>query len=1386
MNDAPSRDVAVFAEAIQLPVGARNAYLDLACGSDLELRQKVEALLKGYDVAGDFLEHSPRQAAAESRAIVGVSEKTGDRIGRYKLLQQIGEGGCGIVFMAEQEEPVRRRVALKIIKPGMDTRSVIARFEAERQALALMDHPGIAKMLDAGATTSGRPYFVMELVRGTKITDYCDKQSLTTERRLKLFVQVCRAVQHAHQKGIIHRDIKPSNILVTTTLEGVPLPVVIDFGIAKAVNNQRLTDKTLFTAFEMLVGTPAYMSPEQAELAGADVDTRTDIYSLGVLLYELLTGSTPFDTTELSKSGLDEIRRVIREQEPVCPSTRLSRMTGADLTTIAQSHMSEPPTLIHAVRGDLDWIAMKALEKDRRRRYETANGMALDVERYLANEPVSARPPSQLYKLRKTVQRNQLLFAGIGVIAVLLVAGLIGVSVSLAREQRLRRAAQAAEAKAETASDESRQVTRFLEDMLKGVEPEVALGQDTTMLRGILDRTAERIGQEMTNQPVVEAELCDLIGRMELEVGDFPQGEKMQRAALALDDKLYGPASPAAATTLNNLALGLVAQEKLTEAEQADRDAFTIRLHLYGHDNADTATSLNDLGAVYRQEGKLAEAEAKAREALEIRQKLSPQESLPVADSLRNLSIILGDESKWVEAEAMAREVLAIRRKLLGPDHPWVASSLDDVAWAAKANGKLAEAEALEQEALALRQKFLPEAHPNVAYSLYVVGDTMREQGKFDEAYSILSAALSIQRKVLGDDNPGTVDTLRSMGLALGAEGKEGEAENTLRAVLAARRKRAGHDDPQALGALHDLGLALGREGKWDEAESIHREALAGWLRVAGQGDPRTLDALHTLSFTLMGEEKWPEAETALRQALAGWRKQAGNEDPQTLYVLRDLGATLEHEGRWSEAEAAHRDELAAWRKQAGDEDLQTLYTMHRLSLTLQGEGKWPEAEQLHRDAVDLWRKRAGNEDPGTLQALGDLGATLDDEGKWSEAEQVNREALGAWRKQVGDADPQTLLALHRLGITLEGEGKWDEAENVWREDLSAWRHRQGNEDPNTLYALRDLGITLEGEGKWEEAEAAHREELANWRHRAGNDDPQTLYALYRLALTLKAEGKWEEAETLHGEALAGWRQRGEPEPPQPLADLESVARALANQGKIHEAKQFLDKTLGSLAADQPPGASLLALRSEIEARLGLWPEAAADERLAVEREPMEHTRFPVLAVLLIRANDRGGYEQFCNKLLAGFTNTSDIYAADQVAKSCLFLPSTAVDLGAVNRLADMTVTKGVGDSGALPYFQDCKALCEYRLGHYAEAYQWIQKSLQAPGLPLQGHAYGVLAMIDWRLGKTGEAQEMLAKGNALAPLVMPDAIAAGPGDHWLHWIYARIQLDEATALIEP
>jgi hypothetical protein len=410
----------------------REIFLERACQGDADLRSVMVRLMASLPDAHKFFPEGgvaslPMGDLSNSLAETpGLLEAEEDQflekcIGPYKLLQKIGEGGCGAVYMAEQEKPVRRRVAVKIIKLGMDTKNVIARFEAERQALALMDHPNIARVLDAGATETGRPYFVMELVRGVKITEYCDQNELDTRHRLELFIQVCHAIQHAHQKGVIHRDIKPSNILITI-IDGKPVPKVIDFGIAKAIEG-RLVDNTIFTPYEHFIGTPAYMSPEQAVMSGVDVDTRSDIYSLGVLLYELLTGRTPFETKELLEQGIDGLRRTLQEREPQRPSVMVTTMQGAALTQLAHLRHSDPSKLISLLRGDLDWIVIRALEKDRARRYQTVNGLALDVQRYLNNEPIVARPPSRRYRLQKLIHRNKAAFAAIAAVSVALIAG---------------------------------------------------------------------------------------------------------------------------------------------------------------------------------------------------------------------------------------------------------------------------------------------------------------------------------------------------------------------------------------------------------------------------------------------------------------------------------------------------------------------------------------------------------------------------------------------------------------------------------------------------------------------------------------------------------------------------------------------------------------------------------------------------------------------------------------------------------------------------------------------------------------------------------------------------------------------------------------------------
>jgi serine/threonine protein kinase/tetratricopeptide (TPR) repeat protein len=669
LNNAVQHIDEIFWEASHLAPGVeRESFLDHACRSDPELRQHLARLLQVQPQVGEFLER-PFTGPAASPAPAKQCERPGTVIGPYKLLEEIGEGGMGLVFMAEQTQPVRRKVALKVVKPGMDTRQVVARFEAERQALAIMDHPHVAKVFDAGVTESGRPYFVMELVRGVPITAYCDERRLTTRQRLKLFVLVCQAVQHAHRKGVIHRDLKPSNILVTQH-DTVAVPKVIDFGIAKATS-QPLTELTLFTHFTQMLGTPLYMSPEQAEMNGLDVDTRSDVYSLGVMLYELLTGTTPFESDTLKKIGLDEMRRMIREDEPPTPSQRLNTLNVQACSTISERRGVDERRLGQVLRGELDWIVMRALEKDRDRRYESASAFAADVQRYLNDESVEACPPSKTYRLRKFVRRHRRSLAVAGLFAVVLVAATVvstwqAVEANAARrlaDERLDNERKAQNAAATDAAI-ARAVSDFLqEDLLRQVDADPLYcdelnGKTNLTVKEALDRAADRIGKRFQNQPLVEAAIRMAIGdayrslfEHEIAASHFEKAAELRRASV-------GPNHP------------------------------------------DTLGSMQRLANMYSRSGRHSDAITLCGHVLDTWQAQLGPDDPQTTQSTRDLAAIYGAAGQWDMCLDLLEPLLEKQRRHFGPTHADTLRTMNDVARCYGFQDRFAESIALHEKLL--------------------------------------------------------------------------------------------------------------------------------------------------------------------------------------------------------------------------------------------------------------------------------------------------------------------------------------------------------------------------------------------------------------------------------------------------------------------------------------------------------------------------------------------------------------------------------------------------------------------------------------------------------------------------------------------------------------
>ena len=812
----------------------------------------------------------------------------GTVIGPYNLLQSIGHGGMGEVWLAEQKQPVRRRVAVKLIKAGMDTREVVARFESERQALALMDHPAIAKVFDAGSTPQGRPYFVMEYVPGMPITAYCDKRRLSTRQRLELFILVCDGVQHAHQKAILHRDLKPSNILVGE-VDGKPAPRIIDFGVSKATA-QRLTADTMFTQVGAIVGTPGYMSPEQADSAGADVDTRTDVYSLDVVLYELLIGALPLD---FSTTQPDEFRRRLRDEDAQRPSTKLRTLGGAQSGVTAQNRGVDGHTLARQLRGDLDAIALKALEKDRSRRYATPADLAADVGRYLRDEPVLARPASSAYRARKYVRRHRVGVA-IAAAAVVLLISVAGMQYFELRRIRRER-------------DRADRVTQFMTGMFKVSNPSESRGNDIRA-REILDKASADIDAGLRQDPELQAQMMHVMGNVYESLGLYSKSEPLLRRAVEIRRRTLGARDPETLKSMGSLAQVLEEESRYPEAEKLIRQTLDGRRSRLGPEHRDTLTAMSELAVILNSEGRYPDAEKLNRQVLEIaRQVLGPQDEV-ITKATRNLAINLSYEGKYSDAEKGFREALEIDRRTLGPDHPTVLGDLNYVGNSLLLQGRYSDAEAVYRETIQAKRRVLGPEHPETIKSMGNLALVLTNEKRYEEAEKLYRETLEIKRRTLGPEHRSTLVTMGNLANLYSLAGRFTEAEQLLRQTLEIERRILGPDHSDTLASLDILGLTLKYEERYAESEKVYREALERRRRVLGVDHPDVAGTAYDLACVLALEGKRDEAYSNLQMAVD---HALNNEKRQSLEKDADF-ASLHGEPRFEALADSSRQRIAA------------------------------------------------------------------------------------------------------------------------------------------------------------------------------------------------------------------------------------------------------------------------------------------------------------------------------------------------------------------------------------------------------------------------------------------------------------------------------------------
>ena len=1180
-HETPMNEADLFHLAIEIDdLKARDSFLNQHCGTDLKLRQRIERLLRAAVTDDAFLETPVLEKASVSLERNGCGQvSVGDSIGPYTLVDSLGEGGMGTVFLADQKAPIHRKVAIKVIKPGMDSEQVLARFDTERQAITMMNHPNIAQAFEVGTTDQGLPYFVMELVDGIPISRYCDEHRFDIHQRLELFVPVCEAVQHAHQKGIIHRDLKPSNVLVSE-IGNRSVPKIIDFGIAKAVSGPSDAQQNL-TQFGQIVGTMEYMSPEQSRFNPHDVDTRSDIYSLGALLYELIAGSTPIQVHRLKDLAWDELARWIRDEEPIAPSSRIAG--DPNQKSICELRRATPTQLQRDVRGELDWIVLKALSKDRSRRYQSASDMAKDIQRYLRNEPIEASPPSTAYRAKKYLQRNRLAIGSVAMVTSALLLGLAGTTWQ-AREASRARAiaefqrdfAQAESQKArEAESNAAREASNVLKQslysgaianfvnhhLLEFTDPDIEPDRNIS-LRTVLDRAAISI-QALNDAPETQSAMRHTLAKSYLSLGEYAEARTHVEAAMELQNSALGETHP---ESLSTLILRAEIQLRCCEYREAN-ETFTRAVDLcrksQGDDHVLTLNGVRGQGISWAKLGRLVAARELFQELYRTQSATfgeNHRDSLETRRELAEVSAAMGEHHEAIDAFTAIRDIareqlgqvhpLTLKiesgiaaskielgqyedaRKILqlvvdattaslGDAHPETILRKSSLASISLKQGQLEESASLQRKLLAVAEERLGRKHLITIQIATSLADVLNEQGAIDEAKSLYENALSIAEQLLEPNSLQSLKLRFRSAAALAFEGNYDEALRQWHAILEIQRNGYSTSHPDTLKTLSAIAGVWMAQGRYAEAKTALNEIKTVAQQVFGHNHPLELDASSKLASIAGLEGKIEECNECFRSTLDACNKAYGAKSPITIDTLINFSESLSRSGFHAEALLLQEKLLTSVKEVFGSNHSATYRVLDSMATSLNALARHDEAKKLGQQLLDLRSKNLGEHHPLTLRSANNLGCCLLTAGNFKDAEVLIRGAVDASREHFGADFPATLQYTQNLASLLSMQRANDEPIEMFRDLIARLTRSLGQEHVEVLSAKARYAAALSFQKRFHEAKKEYEQLLDQYRRTHGDDHPNTLICMDNLASVHGAIGEYDQAICLSEQIVA-------------------------------------------------------------------------------------------------------------------------------------------------------------------------------------------------------------------------------------------------------------------------